>query len=144
MRKTLTFRHSYPVAPDRLFDLVTDLDTLDAVTKPWVQFDHLPSGQVRQGQVIDVAMSVFGLLPMQPYRMRVELFDPGTRRMTTVEDGLGVHKLTHALEVRGRDDQAQLLDVIEIDAGWKTPLVAIWAWLVYRWRHHVRLRLLRG
>lgn len=142
MPRTLILQNSYPVEADRLFDLVTDLDTLDAVTKPWVQFDHLPSGQVREGQVIDVALSVFGLLPMRPYRMRVTEFDAEARRMTSVEDGLGVQRLTHSLRVEPAGEGAVLHDRIEIDAGWKTGFVLLWAWWTYRWRHHVRLRLL--
>jgi hypothetical protein len=144
MVRVLTFEHRYPVPPDRLFGLVTDLDTLDAVTRPWVRFEHLPSGPVREGQIIDVAVSLFGLLPMRPYRMRVVLCDPAARLMTSEEDGLGVNKLIHALEVvPGAQPGTSLLkDRIEIDAGWKTALVSIWAWIIYRWRHHIRLRLL--
>ncbi|UWQ89928.1 hypothetical protein QEZ52_14205 [Aliisedimentitalea scapharcae] len=143
MPRTLTFEHRYPVDPDRLFALVTDLDTLDAVTKPWVQFDHLPSGPVQAGQVIDVAISVFGIFPRMPYRMRVVSCDPKTRCMTSDEDGFGVHRLVHSLQVHPDPLGSRLLDRIEIDAGWSTPLVAAWAWVIYRWRHHVRLRLLQ-
>ncbi len=146
MTRVLRFEHRYPVPPDRLFALVTDLDTLDAVTRPWVKFEHLPSGPVHQGQVIDVAVSMLGLLPMRPYRMRVAQCDPAARCMTTQEDGLGVRRLTHVLQVvEGEQPGVSVLrDRIEIDAGWKTPLVGIWAWIIYRWRHHIRLRLLKA
>lgn len=143
MHKTLILEQVYPVDPDRLFRLVTDLDTLDAVTKPWVQFQHLPSGQVREGQVIDVAVSAFGLFPMLPYRMRVTRFDPEARLMRSEEDGLGIHMLTHELEVVPEAGGARLIDRIEIDAGWKTPVFTAWAQLIYGWRHHIRLRLLQ-
>lgn len=143
MPRSLSLQNHYPVHADRLFELVTDLDTLEAVTRPWVQFDHLPSGQVRQGQVINVAMSVLGLFPTLPYRMEVTEFDAVARRMTSVETGSGVRRLAHTLEVTPDGDGAILQDRIEIDAGWKTPLVMIWAWGTYRWRHHLRLRLLK-
>lgn len=142
MRKTLRFEHQYPVDPDRLFALVSDLDTLDAVSKPWVQFHHLPSGSVQTGQIIDVALSLFGVLPVRPYRMHVVLCDPEARRLRSEEDGMGVHKLTHEVEVRPTRDGSVLFDRIEIDAGWLTPIIATYAWIVYRWRHHIRLRLL--
>ena len=143
MPKVLRFEHAYPASADRLFQLVIDLDTLDAVTKPWVQFHHLPSGPVHEGQVIDVALSVFGVFPVRPYRMRVVLCDAQTRRMRSEEDGMGIHRLTHELKVKPGGDGAILYDRVEIDAGWITPLVAAWAWVIYRWRHHIRLRLLR-
>jgi len=142
MPRTLTFEHRYPVSADRLFDLVSDLDTLHAVTQPWIQFHHLPSGPVHTGQVVDVAISVLGLLPVRPYRMRVTQCDRAAWRMQTQEDGIGVHRLIHDLQVYPDGSEARLLDRIDIDAGWKTPLFAILAWGLYRWRHHVRLRLL--
>lgn len=143
MTRTLTFDHSYPVDPDRLFALVTDLDTLDAVTKPWVQFHHLPSGPVKAGQVIDVAVSFLGLLPARPYTMRIVFCDGQTRRMRSEESGMGALRLLHTVAVLPETGGARLIDRIEIDAGWKTPTVAALAWLSYRWRHHLRLRLLR-
>ena len=143
MPRSLSLQNHYPVNADRLFELVTDLDTLEAVTRPWVQFDHLPSGQVRQGQVINVAMSVLGLFPTLPYRMEVAEFDPVARRMTSVETGSGVRRLIHTLEVTPDGEGSCLHDRIEIDAGWKTGLIMLWAWWTYRWRHHLRLRLLK-
>ena len=143
MARLLTFEHHYPVAPARLFELVSDLDTLEAVSKPWVQFHHLPSGTVHSGQVIDVALSVLGIFPVAPYRMRVVLCDPDEWRIRSEEDGIGIHRLTHEVEVHAEPGGARLVDRVEIDAGWMTPLVSLWAWIIYRWRHHVRLRLLR-
>jgi len=71
---------TYPVDADTLFALASDLDALDAVSKPFVVFDHLPSGPIRAGQVIDVDVSIFGLLPSQPYRMHVVECNPLARR----------------------------------------------------------------
>lgn len=143
MQKTLNFEHRYPVSPDRLFALVTDLDTLDAVSKPWLQFHHLPSGPVHAGQIIDVAVSLFGVFPVLPYRMQVTDCDPVTRRMRSLEDGAGVRQLVHELTVSAEGRGARLVDRVRIDAGWRTPFAAMCARLLYRWRHHARLRLLR-
>ncbi|TMV08872.1 hypothetical protein FGK63_07060 [Ruegeria sediminis] len=144
MIRKLTFRHVYPADPDRLFELVTDLDTLEAVTRPWMRFHHLPSGPVREGQVIDVDMSLFGFLPARPYKMVVTRCTGAEHQMTSDETGYGTH-LVHRLEVRpGKDGRSELIDTIEIEAGWMTPLIALWLRLTHRWRHHVRLRLLRA
>ncbi len=144
MHKKLTFENSYPVSADRLFALVSDLDTLEAVSKPWVQFHHLPSGQVHTGQKLDVALSLFGLLPVRPYRMHVVSCDTVTRRLRSEEDGMGVHKLTHEVEVNEDGEASVLIDRVDIDAGWLTPIVTVYAWIIYRWRHHIRLRLLQA
>lgn len=142
MRTSLTLTHDYSVGPDRLFDLVTDLDTLDAVTKPWVQIHHLPSGPVHGGQVIDVALSVLGILPARPYKIRILCCDAAARQMQSEETGLGV-RLLHRVEVLPVAAGARLIDRIDIDAGWRTPLVAAFVRASYRWRHRKRLGLLR-
>lgn len=142
MIRNLEFEHRYPVPPDRLFALVTDLDTLEAVTKPWVQFHHLPSGPVHEGQVIDVALSLLGLFPVRPYRMCVVKCDPVARIMRSEEDGMGIHKLTHELHVTSDGADSVLVDHIRIDAGLLTPLVVLWAHVIYRRRHPIRMKLL--
>ncbi len=144
MSRTLTFEHRYAADPDRVFALATDLDTLEAVTRPWVQIHHLPSGPVRQGQVIDVGLSLFSLAPVRPYTIRIEACDATARRMRSVEEGVGVRRLVHDLEVCPDGDGARLIDRVEIEAGWMTPLAAVFARFIYRWRHHVRQKLLAG
>ncbi|WP_425043777.1 SRPBCC family protein [Primorskyibacter sp. S87] len=143
MTRTLILEHTYPADPDRLFDLVTDLDTLDAVTRPWLLFEHLPSGQVHTGQVFDVGISLFGILPERPYRMEVTLCDTEARCMVSEENGFSVRKLVHRLEVQPDPAGALLTDRIEIDAGWFTHAVAGWIRLTHVWRHRIRLKLLR-
>jgi hypothetical protein len=142
MAKRLTFRHGYPVDPDRLFAMATDLDVLDAVCRPWVQFDHLPSGPVHTGQHIDVALSIFGLVPAQPYSMQVVSCDRVARRMRSEEHGAGITWLVHELRVEPAGTGAILIDEVEIEAGWKTLAMALCAQILYRWRHRMRLRLL--
>lgn len=142
MARRLTFEHRYSVDADRLFAMATDLDMLEAVSRPWVQFDHLPSGPVWTGQRIDVALSVFGVLPARPYSMHVVLCDPKARLMRSEEHGMGIRSLVHELRVVPEEREAVLIDQIDIDAGWQTGLVAIYAQIAYRWRHRARLRLL--
>ncbi|MEM9551725.1 MAG: hypothetical protein AAGA05_11145 [Pseudomonadota bacterium] len=142
MTRHLEFTHDYPVEPDRLFALAADLDALDVVNKPMVQFAHLPSGPVREGQTIDVDVSLFGILPNQPYRMHVALCDPAARHIRSIEDGMGVQKLIHDVHVEATEFGARLVDHLEIEAGWRTPFVSLWVWVMYRRRHRHRLRLL--
>ncbi|MCE8524445.1 SRPBCC family protein [Ruegeria pomeroyi] len=143
MRRTLLLDHIYDADPDRLFGLVTDLDTLDAVIHPWMRLDHLPSGPVHQGQVIDVDLSMLGLFPSQPYRMEVTLFDAATRRMVSEESGHGLRRLVHELQVLPAGAGARLVDRIEVEAGWAAPFLLFWLRITHAWRHHVRKRLLR-
>ncbi len=143
MRKTLTIWHSYPVDPDRLFQFSTDLDVLDQMTRPWLHLDHLPSGRIHKGQVINIAMSVFGILPGRPYTMRVVTCDPETRVVETRESGFGIRSVIHKITVEPAADGSKMCDCIGIDAGWRTPFVVLATRLLFRWRHRLRVRLLR-
>ncbi|MFK7755205.1 MAG: SRPBCC family protein [Sedimentitalea sp.] len=140
--KTLRLEAYYPVDADRLFALASDLDALEAVTRPWIQFDHLPSGQVKTGQVIDVAVSLLGVFPPQPYRMRVVRCDEVLRLLRSEEEGMGVARFVHVVTVTPEGTGAKLVDLIEIDAGWKTWIVWLWARFLYGRRHKKRLALL--
>jgi hypothetical protein len=39
-------------------------------------FEGLPEGSLQERQVVDVKVSMFGVLPAQPYRMEFIAFDP--------------------------------------------------------------------
>lgn len=142
MRRTLTFRHCYAVDADRLFALVSDLDTLDAISGPWLRFHHLPSGPVAEGQVIDVGISVLCLFPERPYRIQVVTLDPMARKLTSEESGLGIRRLVHAVEVRPDGRHSVLLERIDVNAGALTPAIAAFARIAHKWRHFRRRSLL--
>ncbi|MEO9780188.1 MAG: hypothetical protein ABJH07_13220 [Sedimentitalea sp.] len=143
MARQLTFRHRYPVDADRLFAMAIDLDVLEAVSRPWVQFDHLPSGPAQIGQRIDVALSLLGVLPAQSYSMHVVTCDPEARLLRSEEHGMGIIRLVHELKVEPSDIGALQIDRVVIDAGWRTEIAALWVRLIYRWRHRVLRRLLK-
>lgn len=142
MGRTVRLTHEYPVDADRLWALATDLDALAGVSGRLVRFEGLPSGHCRTGQVIDLRVSLFGLLPWRPYRMRVISCDDAARRLVSEEEGMGVALWRHRLSVDATEAGARLTDEIEIEAGWKTPLVARWARMLYARRDAPRRRML--
>ncbi|WP_424986128.1 SRPBCC family protein [Microbulbifer sp. S227A] len=142
MVRRLTFKHSYPVDADRLFAMAIDLDVLEAVSRPWLRFDHLPSGPAQVGQHIDVALSPLGVLPAQPYTMHVVTCDRAARLLRSEEHGMGITRLVHELQVEPAGTGALQVDRVEIDAGWRSGLVALWVRTLYRRRHRAMRQLL--
>lgn len=142
MQRRLVFEHDYPVDADRMFALVSDLDTLDAVSAPWLRFDHLPSGPVTTGQRIDVELSVLCVFPPRPYSMVITECDRAARHLRSVESGLGIRELVFDLTVRPTGKGCVVAESVEIDAGWLTPVVAFYARVIHFWRHRLRMRLL--
>lgn len=140
--KTIEIEHNYAVPPDQLWALVTNYDALAEVMAGIVAFEGLPEGRTHTGQSFDVMVSLFGKLPQQPYHMHVVLCDEDAMVLRSSERGAGVKSWEHCLTVTPTPDGSRLSDRIEIDAGWLTPVFALWAGFLYRARHKPRLRLL--
>lgn len=140
--KTVTVTHDYAVPAPVLWALVTDYDALAEVMKGLISFEGLPAGRTRTGQKLEVMVSLFGRLPPRPYVMEVLECDEDNMRLRSSEKGAGVKSWHHTLTVTGTQTGCRLTDRIEIDAGWLTPVFALWARYLYKARHKPRLRLL--
>ena len=140
----VAFTHRYAAPPDAVWEIATDYDAVAQVCAPMLSFEGLPTGQVRAGQVIELRVRLFGVMPPEAYRMEVVACDPVARRFRSREFGVGVRDWVHDLHVLSDGRGSRIEESVEIEAGWKTPLVALWARLLYRHRHRGRLRLLQA
>jgi hypothetical protein len=84
---------------------------------------------------------LFHTLPLARYHIVVEDVDPATRTIRTVERGGMLSRLVHTFSVDDVNDidagdagRCSYRDLVEIDAGHLTPLVASFAELLYRYR----------
>lgn len=141
MRK-IDLSHEYSVAPDVLWRMVINFQALEKVMRGLIRFSGLPDGDLFTGQVADVRVSLFGVLPSQPYRMKVLLRDDATLSVHSTEHGAGVKRWEHRFQVIPTDAGCRLVESIEIEAGILTPLFARWARFLYTRRHPARLALL--
>lgn len=132
----------YSVPADTLWAITKDLDALVEMNARMVRMEGMPSGDMYAGQQIDIQVSLFGVLPPQPYGITIIEVDDIYRQFRSTEEGSGVKTWNHLGRVEETETGSRLIDEIEIDAGWKTPLVAGWAKLLYRARHRPRLALL--
>ena len=140
--KTVRTEFFYDVPPERLWRLATSYDALARVVEGLVTFEGLPEGRTRTGQKIHVRVSLFGLLPKQPYYMEVLECDDAGMILRSLEKGAGVRRWAHTMTVTPAPGGSRLADSIEIDAGMLTPVFALWAKYLYNARHKPRLRLL--
>ncbi|SHI67450.1 SRPBCC family protein [Wenxinia saemankumensis] len=144
MRVALTHRFDAP--PARVWASATDLGHLRAVCAGLVAFDdRVPrTGRIRQGDVYVTGVRLFGRLPPQDYRMEVAELDDSAMTFRSEESGAGVRRWTHRLAVLPDGAGARIEESIEIEAGAATPLMALWARLLYRLRARRRRALLTG
>lgn len=140
--RTVRLSHEYTANPHELWAICIDLDALADMMDGLVSFEGLPSGQIYEGQEIDVQVSLFGRLPSQPYHMRVDECDANAMRVRSTEFGAGVQSWRHTMIVEPTSGGSKLIDVIEIEAGWLTWAFALWARYVYQSRHAARQKML--
>lgn len=145
MRK-LSLTHDYPGQSARtVWDCATSYAALHHVCAPLLTFEGAPvTGHLQQGDDLSVRVRLFGRLPPQDYRMTLLEVDPDGMRFVSDERGAGVDRWRHSLHVVETPDGARLVEEIEIEAGWLTPLFVRWARVLYRHRHPRRLALLQG
>ncbi|MCV0424967.1 MAG: hypothetical protein K5905_05825 [Roseibium sp.] len=141
--KTITVVNDYPVSADRLWALAVDYDALGKVMKGIVSFEGLPNGRAHAGQKLDVRISLFDKFPKQEYYIEILECNDRERVLTSNEKGAGVKHWLHKLQILETETGSRLIDKIEIDAGWLTPIFAIWARYLYSARHKPRLNLLK-
>lgn len=132
----------YNVPADTLWNITKNLDALVEMNSGMVKMEGVPSGDMYSGQQIHAQVSLFGMLPKQPYGITVLEVDDVNRLFRSTEQGSGVKSWNHLGRVEETAQGSRLIDEIDIDAGWKTPLVVAWANRLYRARHKPRLKLL--
>ncbi|KGM49407.1 SRPBCC family protein [Pseudooceanicola atlanticus] len=133
----------YACTPDQLWAVTKDLDALRKMNARMVRMEGLPSGDMYAGQDIQITTSLFGRTKPQVYRIVVTELSDETREFRSTEHGNGVKSWKHHGRVERAPKGSRLVDDIEIDAGWMTPLVVAWANILYKARHKPRLQILR-
>lgn len=141
--RTVLVENDYSVPAEVLWALATDYGALAEIMKSIATFTGLPSGRAQTGQKLDVMVSLFGKMPSQPYTMEVLECDDARMILRSSERGAGVKAWRHTLTVTKTETGSRLRDHIEVDAGFLTPVFALWARYLYRARHKPRQALLR-
>ena len=141
-------RHTrnYATTPDRLWASAVDLADLRTVCRGLIGFDdRVPAtGRIHEGDVFVTDVRLFGRLPAQTYRMDVAELSDRDRRFRSEESGAGVTRWSHVCTVTQTATGARLTDSIDIEAGAMTPLMALWARLLYHIRGRRRAALVEG
>lgn len=121
--KTVFLNHIYANSAEDVWRVTTDFGCLRQAVRGLLSFEGLSEGSLHEGQVLDVKVSMFGVLPAQPYRMELIAFDPKNLTFNLKEFGMGVKHWQHRLRIVPHANGAELIDEIEIEAGWRTGMI---------------------
>lgn len=142
MKKAFEIDHDYAAPAERLWEIVSDLDSIQDASGNMLVYYGLPGGQMYKGQSLHARVSVFGVFP--PFEWHVDVINLDSQKMFfhTREQGAGMVKLETAVIIQKAGSMARLREIVRVEAGWLTPMLQPIMRLYYRRRHKPRLRLL--
>ena len=88
-----------------------------------------------EGFEATLSLSLFGVLPVGRHTIRIRRLDPVARVLETSESGAVAPIWNHRIEIASGDTgDAIYTDEVDVRAGWRTPLVWLFAEAFYRYR----------
>jgi hypothetical protein len=128
-----------PCPPQRTWETVKTSALLQEVARPLVYLhgtatEGFPS-QWEEGEVVMCKLRLFGFLPFPTHAMTMERIDDQRREIQSREHDALIRKWDHLIRVEETaDGQTRYTDEIDIDAGWLTFPVWLFAQWFYRHR----------
>jgi hypothetical protein len=135
-----------PVDADRVWAAVQQSETFRYVTRGVLGFPALSgrTATIREGESVTGWLLLFHLLPLHRHTIRVVRVDHGARTLETEEGGGVLRRWNHRLSVVPLPGgTSRYSDVVDIDAGALTGVVAATSTALYRYRQRRWRRLAR-
>ena len=142
--KTVTVSSYYEYDPEDFWRLIQKPSTLNFITQGFVSFDWLDplSEDWLEGVVYRVRFKIFGIIPMGGiHSLKIEKIDHIDKILRSQESNDLIQIWNHDLIVQKENDLTKYTDRIDIEAGFLTSFVCIFAKCFYRHRQR-RLNLL--
>lgn len=144
----LTVRKSsvFSVSVEEVFARLQKLKTLQYIAYPYATFEAVNGEEEliwKKDNVFSFRFKIFGLIPFGIHRIKVIRFGLEDGILTN-ETNTHVPVWNHEIILEGVDaNTTKYTDIVEIDAGWKTVFVYIWAVCFYTHRQRKWKRLLK-
>lgn len=136
----------FPATENEIFEKLQKLETLQHIAYPMATFTPVDgNGSLiwQAGAEFAFAFKLFGFIPFGIHRIKVLRFDLDTG-IFTEERNPHVPVWNHQIIVKKIDDShTQYSDIVDINAGWKTIFVYLWANCFYSHRQRKWLNLLK-
>lgn len=134
----------FPAGRERIFRELKQLKTLQYIAAPYAAFAPVEdtAGIWEAGAVSAYRLKLFGLIPFGTHTIRILRFDPDG--ISSREGNPHVPVWNHDITLRPLDSgHTEYTDRVEIQAGWKTVFVWLWANAFYAHRQRRWIRLLK-
>ncbi len=145
MRKIIRKTSVFPASKEAVFSLLQRLETLQYIAKPYATFENLGKDNAliwEPGKAFAFQFRVFGLVPLGVHTIHVKEFCADA--IYTNESNPFCPIWNHRIVLMEKDKTHTVYtDEVEIDAGWKTQFVFLWAKAFYGHRQKKWMKLLK-
>jgi len=134
----------FPASRETVFENLRKLETLQYIASPFATFE--PEGDAavvwEEGSESSYRFRLFGMIPFGTHTIRIIRFSPDG--ISSREGNEHVPVWNHDITLVSLDDKrTQYTDRVEIQAGWKTLFIWLWANMFYAHRQRKWIRLLQ-
>ena len=134
----------FPAGGDFVFQKLQQLETLQMIAKPYAPFE--PIGETvstwEVGSTSAYRFRLFGVIPFGTHTIHIVRFDPDG--ISSRERNEHVPVWNHDITLKAVDAKhTRYTDRVEIQAGWKTVFIWLWANAFYAHRQRKWIRLLK-
>ena len=133
----------FPAPREEVFQEIQKLSTLQYIASPYATFTPVEAEQDlvwSEGSEYDFRFRLFGILPMGIHRIRIKRFDRSV--IASKEGNPFVPRWDHTIYLKEVGSETEYTDEVDIDAGWKTLFVYLWAKAFYAHRQRRWVTLL--
>ena len=141
VRKTSVF----PAKREAVFAKLQQLETLQLIAAPYASFtpvDKSAGYQWRAGSCSAYRFRLFCLIPYGTHTIRIERFDEDVVQSQECNEHVPVWN--HRITLKDLGTSTEYTDEVEIEAGWKTPFIWLWAKAFYAHRQRKWIKLLEA
>ena len=140
VRKTSIF----PAPRDEVLSRLRRLETLQYIAAPYATFTPVSETEDfrwEAGSSSEYRFRLFGFIPFGIHTIRIERFDQDG--IQSREHNRHVPVWDHLIILKDLGDRTEYTDEVEIQAGWKTVFIWLWARAFYTHRQRKWIRLLQ-
>jgi len=142
VRKTSVF----PASEKEVFKRLQKLKTLQYIAYPLATFTPVDGNNKliwKAGSKSSYNFKLFGIIPFGIHTIKVIHFGLNNGILTH-EKNKHVPVWNHKIIIKRIDDnRTKYTDIVDIEAGWKTPFIYLWAVCFYTYRQKSWIKLLK-
>lgn len=146
-KRTVVKTSVFPASKELIFGRLKEFRTLQYVAAPLATFSPLNGIEDmvwQKNSDFQFRLKLFGFLPLGVHTIHVIEFDEASCGIYTKERNTHVPVWNHRIILKETEaGKTQYTDEVELYAGWKTPVVYLWAKIFYAHRQKRWMKLFK-